>query len=178
MGTQIGMFKSETLPPGLHIPPNAATLLIEQGWRPPQTQDPPGSFLLPEGGLMSIERTDHLTRNEADIVVRQLVGRYYDDRGIDNTEIEEPGALEGDTAFRNFARRLAYQIIGLDTRDFRDYLVDALRAFEGIVAVEQNDQPHDLQDRYEEALNLAVNGALDAADLDGSWIIRSEPVTI
>lgn len=122
---------------------------------------------------MSTEYTEHLTRNEADIVVRQLVGRYYDSHGIENREVEEPGALEGDTVFRNFARRLAGQINGLDTRDFREYLVDALIAFEGITAVEQNDRPRKCLDGYESDLNMAVNGALDASDLNGSWIIRN-----
>ena len=32
MGTQIGMFKSETLPPGLHVAPNAREALIADGW--------------------------------------------------------------------------------------------------------------------------------------------------
>ena len=36
MGTQIGMFKSETLPPGLHIPANAREALIADGWTEPE----------------------------------------------------------------------------------------------------------------------------------------------
>lgn len=35
MGTQIGMFKSETLPPGLHVAPNARAALIANGWTEP-----------------------------------------------------------------------------------------------------------------------------------------------
>lgn len=38
MGTQIGMFKSETLPPGLHVAPNAREALIADGWAPPDTE--------------------------------------------------------------------------------------------------------------------------------------------
>ena len=41
MGTQIGMFKSETLPPGLHIPPNAREALIADGWTEPETETKP-----------------------------------------------------------------------------------------------------------------------------------------
>lgn len=41
MGTQIGMFKSETLPPGLHIPPNAREALIADGWTEPEAETKP-----------------------------------------------------------------------------------------------------------------------------------------
>ena len=41
MGTQIGMFKSETLPPGLHVAPNAREALIAGGWTEPETETKP-----------------------------------------------------------------------------------------------------------------------------------------
>lgn len=36
MGTQIGKFESKHLPPGFHVPPDVAALLIANGWEEPE----------------------------------------------------------------------------------------------------------------------------------------------
>ncbi|MFF2822655.1 hypothetical protein ACFVRV_06330 [Arthrobacter koreensis] len=108
------------------------------------------------------QHTERLSRAEADIVVRQLTGEYHHQHGIDNNE-----------HFDDFARRLAWQIGGDNTRDFRDYLVEALEAFENLMDIYWGDQPHALRDRYEADLNTAVNGALDAAGARSGVINRS-----
>ena len=103
-----------------------------------------------------------LTRTEADIVVRQLTGEYHNRHGVDNS-----GRLE------YFASKLSWQIGADNTRDFRDYLVDVLRAFDGLMDIYWGDQPHDRRDQYESDLNVAVNGALDAAGFPAGMILRS-----
>lgn len=108
-----------------------------------------------------------LTRTEADIVVRQLAGEYHNRHGVDNS-----GRLE------YFAEKLSWQIGGDNTRDFRDYLVDALRAFENLMDIYWGDQPHDRRDQYESDLNMAVNGALDAAGFPAGMILRYGPQVV
>ena len=111
--------------------------------------------------MTTTQHTERLTRAEADIVVRQLAGRYYDRHGVDNT-----GRLN------YFSAQLAWQIGGEDSEQFRTFLVDALIAFEGLTDVHNNDQPHDRLDRYESELNTAVNHALNAAGAADGWINR------
>lgn len=108
-----------------------------------------------------------LTRTEADIVVRQLTGEYHNRHGVDNS-----GRLE------YFAAKLSWQIGGDNTRDFRDYLVDTLRAFENLMDIYWNDQPHERRDQYESDLNVAVNGALDAAGFPAGMILRYGPQAV
>ena len=119
-----------------------------------------------------------LSRTEADIVVRQLTGEYHNRHGVDLQEVQEPGSMEGDLVFRDFVARLAADIGGDNTRDFRDYLVDALRAFENLMDIYWGDQPHDRRDQYESDLNMAVNGALDAAGFPAGMILRYGPQVV
>lgn len=117
----------------------------------------------PLGVPMTItQHTERLCRAEADIVVRQLTGEYHHQHGVDNNE-----------HFDDFVRKLAWQIGCDNTRDFRDYLVEALEAFENLMDIYWGDQPHELRDRYEANLNTAVNGALDAAGARSGVINRS-----
>lgn len=107
------------------------------------------------------QHTEQLSRDEADIVVRQLTGTYHHNHGVDNT-----GRLT------YFAESLAWKIGGGNARDFRDYLLDVLQAFENLMDIYWGDQPHDRRDRYEADLNAAVNGALDAAGFPAGPIHR------
>lgn len=118
------------------------------------------------------QHIEPLNRVEADIVVRQLTGEFHNQHGVDNREVSEQGAKEEDLVFRDFCRKLAWQIGGDDTRDFRDYIVDALHAFEGLMDIYWGDQPHDRREAYEGSLNVAVNSALSAAGLGATGILR------
>ena len=111
------------------------------------------------------QHTEPLNPVEADIVVRQLTGEFHNRHGVDNDVTE-------DSRFRDFCRKLAWQIGGNDTVDFRDYIVDALHAFEGLMDIYWGDQPHDRREAYEGSLNVAVNGALGAAGLGATGILR------
>ena len=102
-----------------------------------------------------------LTRDHADLTVRNLTGRYHERYGVDNTE-----------RLDDFAAKLAWQTGGNNTQDFRDYLVDALIAFEGLAGVYAGDLPL-VHDDFESDLNCAVNRALDVAGINGLWILRS-----
>lgn len=113
------------------------------------------------------QHTEPLNRIEADIVVRQLTGEFHNQHGVDNREVDPENSV-----FRDFCRKLAWQIGGDDTRDFRDYIVDALHAFEGLMDIYWGDQPHDRRDAYEGSLNVAVNSALSAAGLGATGILR------
>lgn len=115
--------------------------------------------------MTTIQHTEPLNRIEADIVVRQLTGEFHNRHGVDNDQHEDSG-------FRYFCRKLAWQIGGSDTADFRDYVVDALHAFEGLMDIYWGDQPHDRRDAYEGSLNVAVSGALGAAGLGATGILR------
>lgn len=111
--------------------------------------------------MTTTKHTEQLSRDEADIVVRQLAGTYHHNHGVDNT-----GRLT------YFAESLAWQIGGENNRDFRDHLVDVLRAFENLMDIYWGDQPHGRRDEYEDDLNTAVNGALDAAGFPAGPIHR------
>jgi hypothetical protein len=116
--------------------------------------------------MTTTQHTEPLNRIEADIVVRQLTGEFHNQHGVDNDQLE-------DSTFRDFCRKLAWQIGGSDTVDFRDYVVDVLHAFEGLMDIYWGDQPHDRRDAYEGSLNVAVNGALVSAGLESAHINRS-----
>ena len=115
--------------------------------------------------MTTSQHTERLNPVEADIVVRQLTGEFHNRHGVDNDVTE-------DSRFRDFCRKLAWQIGGNDTVDFRDYIVDALHAFEGLMDIYWGDQPHDRRDAYEGSLNVAVNGALCAAGIRSAHINR------
>ena len=104
---------------------------------------------------------DRLTRPEADIVVRQLTGRYFDKYGFDNTE-----------RFDDFAAKLAWQIGGKNTVDFRDYLEEALSDLHGMASVRGSDLPNEYRDQYEADFNISVHNALSAANIPGLMIRR------
>ena len=161
MGTHVGFSKSPHLP-GFYIEPRAAELLIEQGWHPPRTQDPKGSFLLPEGGLME------LTRDQADVALRRLADHYYEatkpdgELTVDNTE----------PRFGDFARKLSWQL-GVDLD--RGFLLDVLHSVDKLAKAETPDE----RDYAESDLNFTVNLLLDRTDIRGRHVLRySEPVTI
>lgn len=118
--------------------------------------------------MTTTQHTEPLNRIEADIVVRQLTGEFHNQHGVENREVD----LEN-SVFRDFTRKLAWQIGRNDTREFRDYIVDALTAFENLMDIYWGTQPYDRRDQYESDLNVAVHGALSAADLDSAPIIRS-----
>lgn len=99
---------------------------------------------------------ERLTRYEADIVVRQLTGRYYDKFGFDNGE-----------RFDDFAAKLAWQIGGNNTVDFRDYLLDALTEMHSLAAVYGDNLSSELREWHEGQLNVAVDGTLSAALIPG-----------
>ena len=115
--------------------------------------------------MTTTQHTERLSRAEADIVVRQLAGEFHNRHSVENRDSE-------DSLFRDFARKLAWQIGGDDSRDFRDYLVDVLTAFENLMDIYWGSQPHDRRDRYESDLNTAVNGALGAAGIEAGYINR------
>ena len=117
--------------------------------------------------MTTIQHTEPLNRVEADIVVRQLTGEFHNKHGIENGEVDPENSV-----FRDFTRKLAWQIGGRDTVDFRDYIVDALHAFEGLMDIYWGDKPHDHRDAYEGSLNVAVDGALTAAGLKSAHINR------
>ena len=117
--------------------------------------------------MTTTQHTEPLNRVEADIVVRQLAGEFHNQHGVENGDVDPENS-----AFRDFTRKLAWQIGGNDTRDFRDYIVEALEAFEGLMDIYWGDQPHDRRDAYEGSLNVAVDGALTAAGLGATGILR------
>lgn len=99
---------------------------------------------------------DRLTRYEADIVVRQLTGRYYEKYGFDN------GAL-----FDDFAAKLAWQICGRKTVDFRDYLFDVLTEMHSLAVVYGDNLSTELRIWHEGELNVVVDNTLSAANIPG-----------
>ena len=100
-----------------------------------------------------------LSRNEADIVVRQLAGEYHNQYGLDNTE-----------RLDDFARKLSWQVGAAVTTG---HLADVLTAIDNLMDIYWGDQPHECRDQYESDLNMAVNAALDAAGVNGCWILRA-----
>lgn len=120
----------------------------------------------PLGVLMTITHSTEpvrLNRAEADIVVRQLASEYHNQHGVENQ----------DPWFMDFTAKLAWQIGGENNRSFRASVLEVLEAYEGLMDIYWGDQPHDLRDQYESDLNVAVNGALSAAGVEGSWVNRS-----
>lgn len=154
MGAHIGFSKSPFLP-GFYIEPRAAELLIERGWRPPQTEDPPGSFFMPKGGHME------LTREQADVVVRRLADHYYEstipdgELTVDNTE----------PRFGEFARKLSWQV-GADLD--RGFLLDVLHSLDKLATAEYAED----REHAESDLNFTVNMLLDRTNLRGRHVLR------
>lgn len=99
---------------------------------------------------------DRLSRYEADIVVRQLTGRYYEKYGFDNGE-----------RFDDFAAKLAWQIGGEDSGRLRGYLFDVLGELHSLAAVYGANLSTELRDWHEGELNVAVDKALSAANIPG-----------
>ena len=110
---------------------------------------------------------DRLTRYEANIVVRQLTGRYYDKYGFDNSE-----------RFDDFTAKLAWQVGADNTRDFKLCLEDALKALHLLhedYTTHRPDNTH--RDHWEGQFNEQVNHALSAANIPGAYIrYYTEPV--
>lgn len=99
-----------------------------------------------------------LTREQADMVVRQYADRYYQIHGLDNTE-----RLTG------FALWLSW-CIGGPIRE--GALFDVIEAFHDLSAHHAGDRPgHDV-DEFESDLNVAVNWVLDSARVSGKWVNR------
>ena len=99
---------------------------------------------------------ERLTRYEADIVVRQLTGRYYDKHGFDNGE-----------RFDDFAAKLVWQIGGNNSEHFRDYLLDALTELHSLAVVYGDNLSTELREWHEAQLNVAIDGTLSAANIAG-----------
>lgn len=109
------------------------------------------------------QHTERLSRAEADIVVRHLAGEYHNQHGMENR----------DPLFDEFTAKLAWQIGGENNRSFRASVLEVLEAYEGLMDIYWGDQPHDRRHQYESDLNVAVNEALSAAGVEGSWVNRS-----
>lgn len=114
-----------------------------------------------------IQHTEPLNRVEADIVVRQLTGEFHNQHGVRIVKADPD-----DSVFRDFARKLAWQIGGQDTVDFRDYVVDALHAYDGLMDIIWGDRSHRQRGGLESALNVAVHGALVSAGINAGHINR------
>ena len=99
-----------------------------------------------------------LTREQADLVVRNTTDAYYSTHGRDNGPRLE-----------DFQRRLAWMIGGTIPLM---HLEDILTAWDGIAAVNANDTRRDALDAFEDLLNCAVNDGLSAAGISGRWINR------
>lgn len=164
MGAHIGFSESPFLP-GAYVEPRAVEQLIATGWQPPpevhqvhrSSQDPtPGPFLLPKEA--TVKHIERLTRYEADLVLRQLTGRYYDRYEVDNGP-----------RFDDFAGKLAWQIGADNTVDFRDYLEEALIDLDGMAAVYGSGLPSEHREQYESNFNASVNNALSAANIPGEY---------
>lgn len=118
----------------------------------------------PLGVPMTItQHTERLSRAEADIVVRHLAGEFHNQHGVENRE----------PLFDDFTAKLAWQIGGENNRSFRASVLEVLEAYEGLMDIYWGDQPHHRRGQYESALNVAVNGALDAAGARSGVINRS-----
>jgi hypothetical protein len=98
-----------------------------------------------------------LTRDQADLVVRNTTDAYYSTHGRDNGPRLE-----------DFQRRLAWMIGGTIPLP---HLEDILTAWDGIAAVHAGDR-RDALDAFEDLLNSAVNDGLSAAGITGRWINR------
>lgn len=111
-----------------------------------------------------------LTRNEADLIVRNTVGNIYDQEGY---EWVEPTTV---------AWQLSYFLNAPVSADYVEDMVSALRDLEQIEDgsheelkvsgdLTENNKPY-LLAYYEGNLNVAVNSVLDGASFPGNWIIR------
>jgi hypothetical protein len=100
-----------------------------------------------------------LTRDQADLVVRNTTDAYYNTHGRDNGPRLE-----------DFQRRLSWMIGGTVPLA---YLEDILTAWDGIAAVNAGNRPYDDLDAFEDLLNCAVNDGLAAAGIKGKWINRN-----
>lgn len=105
--------------------------------------------------------TDRLTRAQVDLAVRHLTGRYYDEHGHEDSE-----------QFEDFARKLAWQISGDNTKFFRGYLLEMLQAFRGFDGIGMGDLPLSMLRDCESDLNESTTKAIGAANLPGGYINR------
>lgn len=135
------------------VVPRAHHLLTVNGWTPPSPVQ--GLFSCPEREPMP------LTRHEADVVVRRLTDRYYDETPpdgeltVDNTE----------PRFGDFRRKLSWQLgADLDAGELFDVLhsIDRLCKAETKQAIEY----------AAEDLNFTVNLLLDRTNIRGPHILR------
>ena len=109
---------------------------------------------------------ERLTRYEADIVVRQLTGRYYEKYGFDN------GPL-----FEDFAAKLAWQVGGENTWDYSSYLFDVLTEMHSLAVVYGDNLSTELRDWHESELNVSVSNVLGAANIPGPMsLYYTQPV--
>jgi hypothetical protein len=100
-----------------------------------------------------------LTRDQADLVVRNTTDAYYNTHGRDNGPRLE-----------DFQRRLSWMIGGTMPLT---HLEDILTAWDGIAAIGAGDRNGDALDAFEDLLNCAVNEGLSAAGISGRWINRA-----
>lgn len=136
------------------VVPRAHHLLTTNGWTPPPS---------PAQGLFSCPKEEPmpLTRHEADVVVRRLVDRYYDETipdgelTVDNTE----------PRFGDFRRKLAY-FIGADLE--AGELLDVLESIDLLAKAETPDAIEQATD----SLNFTVNLLLDRTNIRGPHILR------
>ncbi|WP_394253674.1 hypothetical protein [Arthrobacter pityocampae] len=108
----------------------------------------------------SLDSSLDLTREQADLVLRNTTDAYYNTHGRDNGPRLE-----------DFQRRLSWMIGGTVPLA---YLEDILTAWDGIADVNAGSRPHDDLDAYEELLNCSVNNGLAEAGIKGKWINRDE----
>lgn len=101
-----------------------------------------------------------LTREQADMVVRQYADSYYQQHGLDNGE-----RLTGFTLWLSWC-------IGGHIKE--NELFEVIEAFHELIAAYYGDRPQRQFDEYESDLNVAVNMVLDTAQISGPWICRRE----
>ena len=144
MGVQISVSTSRHLPPGLHVPPNAAAHLIANGWQPPPNpQEPTGSFFLPKGGPMQ------LTRHQADLALRHYTAEYAE-------RAKKDRSLFNDDALASLARELSWRI----DADLATY--DVALIVEYWTHLDKADGRGNVR-HCEGVVNFTVNEALDNA---------------
>ncbi|MBP3044855.1 hypothetical protein KKR91_01305 [Arthrobacter jiangjiafuii] len=108
--------------------------------------------------------TDRLTRAQVDLAVRHLTGRFYDEHGA--------GDDADDEQFKDFARKLAWQISGDNTPNFRAHLLEMLQAFRNFDGIGMGDLPLSMLRDCESDLNESTTKAIGAAGLPGGYINR------
>lgn len=98
MGTQIGMFKSEVLPPGLHVVPNAREALIADGWTEPAACQSPAIEALYDSQMTEHSADFPYPRKPKTASIRARSSEYYGVpywEGVGKTpRIPEPGKMQ------------------------------------------------------------------------------------